>query len=239
MIFEKNIVITVDGYSSCGKSTFARSLAEKLGYIYIDSGAMYRAVTFLCMEKGMEISDKIDIDRLEELIREIDIQFKYNELAKKTEIFLNGANIEKEIRSIEVANKVSIISKMAIVREKLVSIQRSLGENKRIVMDGRDIGTVVFPNAEVKIFMTADIDIRTERRFKELSVTMNDISFEEVRKNLINRDKIDTSRKVSPLKMPKDAILLDNSHLTIDEQLDWGLNLIKEKYNSEINDCRN
>jgi CMP/dCMP kinase len=234
VVFSKNIIISVDGYSSCGKSTFARSLAEKLGYIYIDSGAMYRAMTILCLKNGIILNGKIDTKRLKSILENIDIKFIFNENNNKSEVYLNGENVENEIRSVEIANNVSLISKIPEIREKLVSIQRSMGENKRIVMDGRDIGTVVFPDAEIKIFMTADINIRAERRYKELLLTLKDITFDSVKENLVNRDYIDVHRKESPLIMADDAILLDNSNMNQEEQLNWGLKLINRKYQTIV-----
>lgn len=230
----EDIIIAIDGHSSCGKSTFAKALAKNLGYLYIDSGAMYRAVTILCINNGLLKGDNIDLKKLSEELQYIDIQFVYNDKTQKHETFLNGKNVETEIRSIEIAKYVSIISKIPKVRERLVSIQRKLGENKRIVMDGRDIGTVVFPNAEIKIFMTADVNIRAERRFKELILSKNDITIEAIKENLTTRDNIDANREASPLKMADDAVLLDNSYLTPEEQLNWGLDLIKNRFNKTI-----
>ena len=229
-IFNKNIIIAIDGYSSCGKSTLAKSLAEKIGYTYIDSGAMYRAVTIICLEKRIINNEKINTKNLIKELQNIDIRFIYNNINKKTETHLNGKNVEKEIRSIEIANYVSIISKIPEIREKLVNIQKNLGKNKRIVMDGRDIGTVVFPMAEIKIFMTADINVRAERRFKELIKMQENVTIDETKDNLTKRDFIDINRKESPLKIADDAIILDNSYLTPEDQLNWVIGIISRKF---------
>jgi CMP/dCMP kinase len=234
MTFDKNIIISVDGYSSCGKSTFARSMAEKLGYIYVDSGAMYRAVTILCLKNNVIVNGEINNQKLGEILKSIVIRFIYNSMTRKSETYLNGHNVENEIRTTGIANHVSIVSKIPEIREKLVSIQRDMGKNKRIVMDGRDIGTVVFPDAEIKIFMTANVEVRALRRFNELFPVQKDISYESIKENLIQRDYIDVHRNKSPLKMANDAILLDNSNMTAEEQMDWGINLINHKYLTNI-----
>jgi len=208
----------------------AKSLAEKIGYTYIDSGAMYRAVTIICLEKRIINNEKINTKNLIKELQNIDIRFIYNNINKKTETHLNGKNVEKEIRSIEIANYVSIISKIPEIREKLVNIQKNLGKNKRIVMDGRDIGTVVFPMAEIKIFMTADINVRAERRFKELIKMQENVTIDETKDNLTKRDFIDINRKESPLKIADDAIILDNSYLTPEDQLNWVIGIISRKF---------
>jgi len=232
--FNKNIIIAIDGYSSCGKSTLAKSLANIIGYTYIDSGAMYRAVTIMCLEKKLINKEKIDTKNLIKELQNIDIKFIYNKKNKKTETHLNGKNVENEIRSIEIANYVSLVSKIPEIREKLVNIQKDLGKNKKIVMDGRDIGTVVFPEAEIKIFMTADINIRAERRFKELIKFQKNITIDEIKENLAKRDFIDVNRKESPLKIADDAIILDNSYLTPEDQLSWVINIICRKFQTII-----
>ena len=227
-IFNEDIIIAIDGYSSCGKSTFAKSLAEKLAYLYIDSGAMYRAVTLVFLNEGLISNEKIDKHKFSEVLKKIEISFINNET------YLNGRKIENDIRSIEVANSVSTVSKIREVRNKLVTIQREIGRNKRVVMDGRDIGSIVFPEAEIKIFMIADVNIRAERRYKELKIKDEKINFSEVRENLIKRDYIDIHRKESPLVKAEDAIILDNSSLTPEEQLKWGLDLINTKFLAKL-----
>jgi cytidylate kinase len=217
----KEIVIAVDGYSSCGKSTLAKSLATLLGYIYIDSGAMYRAITLYCIRYGIIKESIVNHELLIQHLNNIDIRFELNALTGNNETWLNGENVEDEIRKSEVASNVSIVSKIAEVRQKLVAIQRRIGENKKIVMDGRDIGTVVFPNAELKIFMTADPIIRAQRRMIEMTEKGIQTSLNEIVENIKQRDYIDENRDVSPLRKAKDAILLDNSNLTRDDQLNW------------------
>lgn len=227
---DNKLVIAIDGYSSCGKSTFAKAVAQAMNYAYIDSGAMYRAVTLAFMRNGMIENHQVNKQGIIEKLNEIEISFSYNPLNKKNETWLNGENIEEEIREIKVSENVSPVSKIKEVREKLVSLQRKMGEQKGIVMDGRDIGTVVFPMADLKIFMTADKNIRAERRYKELIGKGLSISFEEVRRNLEQRDFMDENRKESPLKKAEDAIVLDNSHLTPEEELEWILQIINSKY---------
>jgi len=217
----KDLIIAIDGYSSCGKSTLAKGIASALGYIYIDSGAMYRAVTLFCIRNKIIENDVVDLEHLNNSLNLIDIRFEYNALKQKYETWLNGENIEDEIRKPEVASNVSNISKIAKVREKLVALQRKIGENKRIVMDGRDIGTVVFPSADMKIFMTADPLIRANRRLLEMNTKGITVSMDEVLQNIKERDYIDQNRDVSPLRKADDAIVLDNSELTQDEQLSW------------------
>lgn len=217
----KKIVIAIDGYSSCGKSTMAKDLARKIGYTYIDSGAMYRAVTLYCIQNGFFVGSTIDEDSLYRDINKIDISFCFNETTMSPDTYLGGVNVEKEIRKMEVADKVSLVSALSIVRQALVAKQRAMGEAKGVVMDGRDIGTVVFPNAELKIFVTASPQIRAERRVKELQAKGEKVSFDEVLSNVMNRDYIDTTRKDSPLVKANDALELDNSNLSLDEQKEW------------------
>ena len=225
---DKKIIIAIDGHSSCGKSTVAKSLARLLGYTYIDSGAMYRATTLYAMRKGL-IKNRIpDIPKIIDELKNIKITFQWDEVAEKNTTFLNGENIEDEIRQLEVSNNVSPISTIAEVRMEMVKQQRENGKNKGIVMDGRDIGTVVFPDAELKIFMTASPEIRAERRFIELKEKGQKVDFNEILQNVISRDKIDSTREVSPLKKAEDALVLDNSHLTREEQLTWALEKVKE-----------
>lgn len=224
----EKITIAIDGYSSCGKSTIAKDLAKKLNYIFIDSGAMYRAITLYALENGI-ISDKgINEEKLKQSIDAINIEFELDH-GGIPEILLNGKNVAKEIREPRVSNNVSQIAKYDFVREKLVREQRTIGKNGGIVMDGRDIGTVVFPEAELKIFVTADVNIRAERRFKELKGLGTQITLDEVRQNLTDRDLLDTTRKISPLKQAKDAIVLDNSHLDREQQLSYALDLVNKR----------
>jgi len=224
------LVIAIDGYSSTGKSTFARLLAAELAYIYIDSGAMYRAVTLYCMEKGLfENTDAPDPEYIYNILPEIRIHFERNPDTGNIETLLNERIVEKEIRSMAVSSHVSYISTLAEVRRKLVKLQRELGTEGGVVMDGRDIGTVVYPNADIKIFMTADADVRAERRRRELDEKGIQEDFEKVKENISTRDRIDSGRSESPLKQAEDAVLLDNSHMTIAEQMTWFLEKFKEK----------
>jgi len=221
-ILNKNsLTIAVDGYSSCGKSTFAKEIAGKLKYKYIDSGAMYRAITLLCLKKNIISGEKINITTLELLLADADIEFLFTDTRNRHETFLNGKNVEDEIRTAGVSDYVSQVSKIRQVREKMVLIQRRYGKEGGIVMDGRDIGTVVFPDADLKIFMTANPEIRAERRYKELKGKGIDSDFEAVKKNIEKRDHIDSNRKISPLKKAADAIVLDNSNMTVPEQMGW------------------
>lgn len=213
----KKIVIAIDGYSSCGKSTMAKSLAKSIGYIYIDSGAMYRAVTLYAINNNMFDNNGINKDELQKNISNIHISFKLNEKSLP-ETYLNGENVEKRIRTMEVSSKVSYIAALPFVREALVKLQQEMGNEKGIVMDGRDIGTTVFPNAELKLFVTASPEVRAQRRFDELKAKGENNTYEEILKNVIERDRIDTSREVSPLRKADDAIVFDNSNMTIDEQ---------------------
>lgn len=225
---EKKIIIAIDGHSSCGKSTMAKQLARELGYIYIDTGAMYRVVTLVALRNGW-ITNKIpDKPKVIAGLKDMHISFKWDEKQGKNTTFLNGENVEEEIRQLEVSENVSPISTIAEVREEMVKQQRENGKNKGIVMDGRDIGTVVFPNAELKIFMTASPEVRAKRRYLELKGKGLDVSFEEVLANVEGRDKIDSSRAVSPLKQAGDALVLDNSSLSREEQLEWTINKVKE-----------
>lgn len=225
----KKIIIAIDGHSSCGKSTMAKSLAQELGYIYIDSGAMYRVVTLYALRNGLINNGVPDTEKLIEELKNIKITFKWDELAGKNTTFLNGENVEEEIRRLEVSQNVSPISTIAEVRREMVKQQRENGKNKGIVMDGRDIGTVVFPDAELKIFMTASPEIRAQRRFDELRQKGLEVDFAEILKNVEGRDQIDSTREVSPLKKAEDALILDNSNLTREQQLKWTLEKVKEK----------
>ena len=215
------IIIAIDGYSSCGKSTMAKELANALGYIYVDTGAMYRCVTLYAIENGMFSGKSLDSDALEQRIDEIKISFCRDELSGKVLAVLNGRNVEKEIRSMSVSERVSNVAKQPYVRQRLVEQQQAMGRKKGIVMDGRDIGTTVFPDAELKIFVTADSKVRAQRRYDELKQKGMPADFDDILKNVEERDYIDTHREVSPLKKADDAITLDNSHMTIAEQKEW------------------
>ena len=231
----KKITIAIDGFSSTGKSTLAKELAKKLGYLFVDSGAMYRAVTYFAIQNGFVDQKKFDKESLVKSLNSISLQFLLNEETGIADIFLNGINVEKEIRTLEVSNLVSPIAEVSEVRAKLVEQQQKMGKGKGIVMDGRDIGTVVFPNAELKIFMTANPQIRAKRRFEEMQQKQTNITFEEVLKNVEERDYIDSNRKDSPLRKAEDAIEIDNSNLSREEQFQKVLHLAKstiEKINA-------
>lgn len=225
---QNKIIIAIDGHSSCGKSTLAKSLAKELGYIYIDSGAMYRAVTLYALRNGWINGGEPDKEKIIAGLSEIRITFKWDGEREKNITFLNGENVEDEIRLLQVSQNVSPVSTIAEVRHEMVKQQRENGKNKGIVMDGRDIGTVVFPDAELKIFMTASPEIRAERRYLELKEKGSDLGFEEILNNVLERDKIDSGRSVSPLRKADDAVILDNSFLTREQQLAWALNKVKE-----------
>ena len=226
----KKIVIAIDGYSSCGKSTMAKDLAKEVGYIYVDTGAMYRAVTLFAMRQGLfDAESNINVEKLESLLPNVNISFKLNPETGKPETCLNNEVVEKEIRSLEVSQHVSPIAVLPFVRAKLVEQQQAMGNEKGIVMDGRDIGTVVFPNAELKIFVTASAEIRAQRRFKELEAKGMPADFDAILKNVEERDYIDTHRETSPLKQADDALVLDNSHLTIAEQKQWLMEKFAER----------
>jgi len=226
---EKRLIIAIDGYSSCGKSTFARSIAKELNYIFIDSGAMYRAVTLYCMRKNFIVKGGLNTGGVLSELKDIHIDFIYNPDINEYETFLNSENVEKEIRSIEVTAHVSRISQIPEVRARMVELQRQIGLYKGIVMDGRDIGTVVFPNADIKIFMTASVDIRVKRRHDELKGRGIVIDFEEIKRNIIARDIADENRDISPLRRADDAIILDNSRMTVEEQMSWIKQIIEKK----------
>ena len=221
----KKITIAIDGFSSCGKSTMAKDLAKEIGYIYIDSGAMYRAVTLYCLENSLFNSDgSVNSEELKKHINDISVSFCLNEAALKPETFLNGVNVESKIRTMEVSSRVSLVAALGFVREALVKLQQEMGKSKGIVMDGRDIGTVVFPDAELKIFVTASAEIRAKRRYDELMAKGQEVSFDEILKNVEERDRIDLTRAVSPLRKADDAIVLDNSNMTVEEQKAWLIN---------------
>ena len=218
----KRIIITIDGWSSCGKSTLAKQLAGELGYVYIDSGAMYRAITLYFLRNHTDWSD---VNEVNEALKDIKIEFQFNDKSQQTEIFLNEENVEYLIRDLVIADKVSDVAAIKEVRAFAVAQQQTMGEKKGIVMDGRDIGTTVFPAAELKIFMTADIAVRVERRYKEYFEKNPNITIEEVKNNLELRDYIDSHREVSPLRKADDAIVVDNTHLSLEEQLAIAFNL--------------
>ena len=214
----KRIVIAIDGFSSCGKSTMAKDLARQIGYTYVDTGAMYRAVTLYCLRNKLFTDGKIDEAQLQAAINDIHITLKFNPTTGKADTWLNGKNVEQEIRTMEVSQLVSIVAAIGFARHHLVSQQQELGKEKGIVMDGRDIGTVVFPNAELKIFVTARPEVRAQRRLAELQAKGEKTTFEEVLENVRSRDHLDMTRAESPLRKAEDAIELDNSDITIDEQ---------------------
>ncbi len=222
----RKIIIAIDGFSSCGKSTLAKQLAKVLGYVFIDSGAMYRAITLYFLQHTVDIHNEIAVNNE---LKQISLSFDYNANIGKSDMLLNGENVEERIRSMEVTNKVSDVSAIKAVREFAVLQQQLMGEKKGIVMDGRDIGTTVFPNAELKVFVTANILVRTQRRLLELREKDKNITEDAVRKNLEMRDTIDSTRSISPLRKADDAIELDNSNITREQQLDIVLNWAKEK----------
>lgn len=226
---EKRLIIAIDGYSSCGKSTFAKAVAKELNYLFIDSGAMYRAVTLYCMRKNLINSGGVDTAGILSEINEINIDFVFNPDIAEYETFLNSENVEKEIRGMEVTSFVSRISQIHEVRTKMVELQRQIGISKGIVMDGRDIGTVVFPDADIKIFMTASADIRAKRRFDELNGKGIVVDFEEIKRTIIARDIADENRDISPLRRADDAIILDNSRMKVEEQMSWIKKIIENK----------
>ncbi len=226
----KKITIAIDGFSSCGKSTMAKDLAREIGYIYIDSGAMYRAVTLYCIENNLIDGDLINLTKLKSAINDIHISFKLNVETGRPDTYLNGKNVENKIRTMEVSSKVSLVSAIDFVRTAMVEQQQQMGEEKGIVMDGRDIGTTVFPNAELKIFVTASPEIRAQRRYDELAAKGEKADFEAILENVKQRDYLDQNREISPLRKADDAILLDNSNLTIAEQKKWLL----EQFNRTI-----
>ena len=210
--------IAIDGHSSCGKSTIAQSIAKKYGMRYIDTGAMYRAVTLYCMHNEIIKINKLNIDLLKSHLKNISIDFQFNLVSGESETILNGKNVEPFIRSIEVSDHVSLIAQVKEVRDKLIVLQKEIGKNNNVVMDGRDIGTKVFPNAKLKLFITASVEIRAKRRYDELVNKGDDISFNKILQNLNQRDKNDIKRKINPLIMAKDAVLIDNSFMTIKDQ---------------------
>ena len=225
----KKITIAIDGYSSCGKSTLAKALAEKLGYIFIDSGAMYRAVALYAYQNNWISTNHFNSDLLIENLKNIQLHFELNPSTQKPEIYLNNQNVATEIREITVSSLVSTVASIKQVREKLVAEQREMGKKGGVVMDGRDIGSVVFPQAELKLFVTAQPAIRAQRRFLELQATDPNITLEEIEKNLTERDEMDSSRTESPLIQTDDAVLLDNSNMTPAEQLEFAYDLVLKR----------
>ena len=221
----EKIIITIDGWSSCGKSTLAKQLAKVLGYVYIDSGAMYRAITLYFLRNNIDISSNREV---KEALQNISVEFKFNVKAQQSEILLNGENVEYLIRDMVIAEKVSDVAANKQVREFAVAQQQQMGKEKGIVMDGRDIGTTVFPEAALKIFMLADIAVRVERRYKEMFEKNPNVSIEEVKNNLEMRDYIDSNREISPLKKAEDAIFIDNTNLTLEQQLKLALNFLEK-----------
>ena len=229
MMQNKKAIIAIDGHSSCGKSTVAKDLAKELGYVYIDTGAMYRTVTLFAMRHQLIKDGKIDEAALENNLTEIHISFKYQPEEKKNETFLNGESVEEEIRGLEVSNNVSAISAIGFVRRRLVELQQEMGNEGGIVMDGRDIGTVVFPDADLKLFMTASAEIRAQRRYDELTAKGDQVDFNAILENVKQRDHLDSTRDESPLKQADDAVVLDNSHLNKEQQLEWIIDVLKER----------
>ncbi len=227
----QKIVIAIDGFSSCGKSTFAKAIAARLGYIFIDTGAMYRAVTLYALEHGAIADGKVDEPSVVALLPEINISFKFNAERGASDIYVNGELAEGRIRTIEVSNCVSSVSSIREVREKLVAMQQRMGKERGVVMDGRDIGTVVFPDAELKIFMTAEPKVRAERRYAELTAKGDTVTMEEILENVISRDKADMERAISPLRQAEDAVVLDNSYMSVEEQMAWFM----ERYQKIVN----
>lgn len=217
----KKITIAIDGHSSCGKSTMAKDLARELKYVYVDTGAMYRAVTLYCIQNGLIDGDKVDVGALRGQMDQIKISFQFNQETGRPDTYLNGVRVEDTIRTMEVSSKVSYIAVIDFVRSAMVAQQQEMGKDGGIVMDGRDIGTTVFPNAELKIFVTASAEVRAQRRYDELTAKGEKCNYEEILKNVQERDYIDSHREVSPLRQADDAVVLDNSNMTIPEQKAW------------------
>lgn len=230
----KKITIAIDGYSSCGKSTMAKDLARSIGYVYIDTGAMYRAVTLYAMRHGIIHSGSIDADKLQAEMGNVNISFKLNTETGMPDTYLNGELVEREIRTLEVSNNVSPIATLAFVRAAMVCQQQAMGKEKGIVMDGRDIGTTVFPDAELKIFVTASPEVRAQRRYDELKSKGMPAEYNDILANVKERDYIDSHREVSPLRQAEDAVVLDNSHMTIPEQKEWLLAKFKETIEKDV-----
>lgn len=225
----KKITVAIDGYSSCGKSTVAKALAKQVGYVYVDSGAMYRSVTLFCQRNNLIVDGKVDEKALAEKLDDVKIEFVLNPETGLADTYLNGENVETEIRSLKVSSQVSIVAALGFVREAMVKLQQTFGVNKGVVMDGRDIGTTVFPDAELKIFMTADPEVRAKRRYDELKAKGQEESYESVLENVKQRDYIDEHREVSPLQKAADAVVLDNGLMTREQQNEWLMKIFNER----------
>jgi len=228
----RKIIIAVDGFSSCGKSTFAKAIAARLGYIFIDTGAMYRAVTLFALDHGAIASGIVDEEAVVRLLDQVAITFRFNPARGASDIYVNGDLVEGKIRTIEVSNCVSQVSAIPAVRQKLVAMQQEMGRRRGVVMDGRDIGTVVFPDAELKLFMTADPRVRARRRYDELTAKGQRVTLEEIERNVRERDKADMGRAISPLRQADDAVVLDNSCMTVAEQMEWFMKLFAKTMNN-------
>lgn len=229
----KKITIAIDGHSSCGKSTMAKDLAHRIGYVYIDTGAMYRAVTLFAMRHNLIANGQVDAAKLQEEMGNIHISLRLNPETQRPDTYLNGECVEREIRTMEVSRHVSLIAALPFVRSAMVEMQREMGKEKGVVMDGRDIGTVVFPHAELKIFVTASAEVRAQRRYDELTAKGEKCNYEEILENVKERDRIDSTRETSPLRQAEDAIVLDNTHMTIPEQENWLMEEYKKRTEEE------
>lgn len=229
----KKITIAIDGHSSCGKSTMAKDLAHRIGYVYIDTGAMYRAVTLFAMRHNLIANGQVDAAKLQEEMGNIHISLRLNPETQRPDTYLNGECVEREIRTMEVSRHVSLIAALPLVRSAMVEMQREMGKEKGVVMDGRDIGTVVFPHAELKIFVTASAEVRAQRRYDELTAKGEKCDYEEILENVKERDHIDSTRETSPLRQAEDAIVLDNTHMTIPEQENWLMEEYKKRTEEE------
>ena len=229
----KKITIAIDGHSSCGKSTMAKDLARRIRYVYIDTGAMYRAVTLFAMRHNLIANGQVDAAKLQEEMGNIHISLRLNPETQRPDTYLNGECVEREIRTMEVSRHVSLIAALPFVRSAMVEMQREMGKEKGVVMDGRDIGTVVFPHAELKIFVTASAEVRAQRRYDELTAKGEKCNYEEILENVKERDHIDSTRKTSPLRQAEDAIVLDNTHMTIPEQENWLMEEYKKRTEEE------
>ena len=229
----KKITIAIDGHSSCGKSTMAKDLARRIGYVYIDTGAMYRAVTLFAMRHNLIANGQVDAAKLQEEMGNIHISLRLNPETQRPDTYLNGECVEREIRTMEASRHVSLIAALPFVRSAMVEMQREMGKEKGVVMDGRDIGTVVFPHAELKIFVTASAEVRAQRRYDELTAMGEKCYYEEILENVKERDRIDSTRETSPLRQAEDAIVLDNTHMTIPEQENWLMEEYKKRTEEE------
>ena len=229
----KKITIAIDGHSSCGKSTMAKDLAHRIGYVYIDTGAMYRAVTLFAMRHNLIANGQVDAAKLQEEMGNIHISLRLNPETQRPDTYLNGECVEREIRTMEVSRHVSLIAALPFVRSAMVEMQREMGKEKGVVMDGRDIGTVVFPHAELKIFVTASAEVRAQRRYDELTAKGEKCNYEEILENVKERDHIDSTRETSPLRQAEDAIVLDNTNMTIPEQENWLMEEYKKRTEEE------